>query len=139
MVRKTGPWLLLAVWAVAVAFKLPRMVELEASISSVFPSVWNSSRVFAWLVVTCEAAAVVLLLAPRTQSYGLRLTVLLSCIFLGYNVLRWLLHTAVPCTCFGALFKMPAELSVLCNIVMIAVATLSQAGAIAEVTHESHA
>lgn len=137
MARRFGPWVLLVVWATAVALKLPRMSELETSISAVFPSYWGSSTVFAWTIVILEAAAAVFLVLPKTRSHGLNLTIVLSCIFFGYNLLRLLLHTAVPCSCFGALFKMPAELSVLCNIVMIAVATLAHNRVPAEVSYET--
>ncbi len=89
--------------------------ELEATLAaSKLVPVLLTSQAGVLLVVT-EYLVALLLLIPKTRQPALNAAIVLCSVFIAYSTWRWMQGISVPCSCFGALFKMEPWQSIIFN------------------------
>lgn len=95
--------------------------ELEATLvaSQLIPVPLASYAAVSLLVL--EYLLAILLLIPATRRLALPAATLLVCVFAAYSLWRWTQGIAVPCHCFGALFKLELWQSLSINVVLLGI------------------
>ena len=112
------------VFLTAAVAKTQSFRELEATLAaSKLVPVLLTTQAGVFLVVT-EYLLAVLLLLPITRRPALHAATILVSVFLAYSTWRWMQGIGVPCTCFGALFKMHLWQSILLNVGLLSVCAI---------------
>ena len=100
--------------------------ELEATLAaSKLVPVLLTSQAGVLLIVT-EYLVALLLLLPKTRMPALHSATILCSGFVAYSTWRWMQGIAVPCHCFGALFKLEPLQSITLNFFLIMLASHAQ-------------
>ena len=95
--------------------------ELEATlIASKLVPMLVVSPIGVLLLVT-EYLVALLLLIPKTRLSALHAASVLCGLFAAYSTWRWMKGISVPCTCFGALFKLEPWQSLLLNTALLGI------------------
>lgn len=76
------------------------------------------------LTIGIELAIAVALLIPKLRPFAVRAMGGLCCVFISYSAWRWARHISVPCSCFGALFRMTPPQAIALNLGLLGLATL---------------
>ena len=130
--RKVHTWvnhalciLLSLVFLTAAIAKTTAFRELEATLAaSKLVPVLLTSQAGVLLVVT-EYLVALLLLIPKTRQPALNAAIVLCSVFIAYSTWRWMQGISVPCTCFGALFKMEPWQSIIINSFILTILVYS--------------
>ena len=97
--------------------------ELEATLAaSKLVPVLLTTQAGVLLVVT-EYLVALLLPIPKTRQPALNAATVLCNVFIAYSTWRWMQGISVPCSCFGALFKLDPWQSILINIFLLVTAS----------------
>lgn len=78
----------------------------------------------ALFLVLAEAMTAVLLLRKGTRAAGMCAAIALSSAFIGFAVWRLSANIGVPCSCFGALLKIPPGYTLPLNVGLLSLAIL---------------
>lgn len=122
--RSNVPVVIVAVISVtllaSVAGKLTSLDQFLRVLSNTFGTAYPWDRVIAALVICFELSTAVTLLIPRLRAFGSNACTLLLLSFLSFHALKWIDKIAVPCMCFGAVYKIQPLYAILLSLVMLA-------------------
>jgi hypothetical protein len=112
---------LIAVFATSAIAKIGYVGQLADVLRGLFPIIGTLSLPAAFVIWILEFGVVALLGVPfrRCHEFGASLSLALGLSFLGANWIRFAEKLPLPCSCFGALFKMSPAISFSINTLII--------------------
>lgn len=123
-----------SVWGISIFLALVFIVAAIAKIESYedFQVTLSRSQLLgtgyantvAPLIIGVELATAFGLLIPKLRRFALPVVAALCCVFISYSAWRWARHISVPCSCFGALFRMTPPQAIALNLGLLGLATL---------------
>jgi uncharacterized membrane protein YphA (DoxX/SURF4 family) len=122
IVRRIAYIALAIIFSVAAIAKLNSLQQFESVLFNSGFVPYFALKPAAFAVITCEVMLSVVLVIPKLSNYGARSTIVLCSVFLAYSIWRAINRIAVPCECFGVLYRMSPLQSIVLNLVMIGVA-----------------
>ena len=103
------------VFLAAAVAKTMSFRELEATLAASKLVPVLLTRQAGMLLIVTEYLVSLLLIFPKTRQPTLNVAATLCSVFIAYSTWRWQQGISVPCTCFGALFRLEPWQSILLN------------------------
>lgn len=116
-----GRILLSAVFLLAASAKISNFESFEIILNKSQLLGGGYAHWIGMAIIAVELVAVAGLWFARTRPFSLHLFVGLCSLFIAYSAWRWTQNIPVPCSCFGALFKMSPAQSIGLNLGLIAI------------------
>jgi hypothetical protein len=88
-------------------------------ISRILPM--NLSKLFGLFIIISEFTIAISLLIPKYRPFSSKISLLMSCLFLSFNIWRMIVNIPTPCNCLGDLIALSHTQSIILNIVMICI------------------
>ena len=128
VVQQFGVWsislFLAAVFLVSSGAKISAYEDFQVTLLRSQLLVNGYGNTVARLIIGIEIATALGLLIPKVRLFALRVMAGLCCVFIAYSTWRWVRHISVPCSCFGALFRMTPAQAIALNLGLLGLATV---------------